>query len=75
MVSLIAAPEPSSCAAIVCIPSDVNKMMHEKLKDLHEQWTQILTEPTGPECKTQNGLIHRVFQTEVRDDLQVIGGM
>ncbi len=37
--------------------------------------TQILTEPTGPECKTQNGLIHRVFQTEVRDDLQVIGGM
>lgn len=82
IVSLIEAPEPSSWAAIVCIParkrfSPVKNKTHDKhLKgfDNADKGCCLLL-GTCPEGQTQDCLVHGVFEAEVWNDLQVVGGV
>lgn len=76
IVSLIEAPEPSSCAAMVCMPErdrlDALTSMHSKMVN----WkVPNLLYGTCPEGQAKHRLVHGVFKTKVWNDLEVVGGM
>lgn len=78
IVSLIEAPEPSSCAAMVCMPEKDRLCASTHPSTDQKRSTGFLLNllyGTCPEGQAKHRLVHGVFKTKVWNDLEVVGGM